>query len=75
MSFRMPTMKSTKDYSQKIKQIRERMEKAAAVAIGAGAGLSTSAGFLLQRETLRGIFQRFHREIPFPQYGCSHTRL
>lgn len=38
MSFGMPTMRSTKDYSQKNKRIRERMEKAAAVVIGAGAG-------------------------------------
>lgn len=65
MSFKMPTMRSTKDYSQKIKQIRERMENAAAVVIGAGAGLSTSAGFIYSGRRFQEYFSDFIEKYHF----------
>ncbi len=39
------TMKYTKDYWDDIEKFKEAVEKADAVVVGAGAGLSTSAGF------------------------------
>ena len=45
MSFRMMTMKSTKTCSGKIEQLRGKIENTDTIVIGAGAGLSTSAGF------------------------------
>ena len=38
-------MKSTRNYSDNIKRLAEEIKTADAVLIGAGAGLSTSAGF------------------------------
>lgn len=44
---------STKDCSDKVKRLRELLQKADAVIIGAGAGLSTSAGFHIQDKDLK----------------------
>ena len=38
------TLKSTEDYSQKIEQLKAELQSADAILIGAGSGLSTSAG-------------------------------
>ena len=45
MFLRIPTKKSTKNYSNEIIHLKEKLDKADAVVIGAGAGLSTAAGF------------------------------
>ena len=45
MFFKTGTEKSIKNYSDLIKQLKEEIKTADAVLIGAGAGLSTSAGF------------------------------
>ena len=37
---------STGDYSDKITELKEKISEADAVVIGAGSGLSTSAGFV-----------------------------
>ena len=39
------TMKSTENYSDNIKKLKQEIENADAILIGAGAGLSTSAGY------------------------------
>ena len=39
------TKRSTKSYSDEGKRLRETLEQADAVLIGAGSGLSTAAGF------------------------------
>ena len=41
---------STTSYSDKILQIKEKIEEADAIIIGAGAGFSTSAGFVYNGE-------------------------
>ena len=44
MFSRITITNSTENYSQQIEQIREKLNNADAVVIGAGAGLSTAAG-------------------------------
>ena len=51
--------KSTEDYSQQIEQIREKLNNADAVIIGAGAGLSASAGFTYSGERFYKHFSDF----------------
>lgn len=46
MFSKMSIMKSTKTYSQQIERLKSALETADAIVIGAGAGLSTSAGFV-----------------------------
>ena len=45
MFLRISTKKSMKNYSDEIIHLKEKLDKADAVVIGAGAGLSTAAGF------------------------------
>ena len=49
MFLRIPTKKSTKNYSDEIIRLKEKLDKAAVVVIGAGAGLSAAAGFNYSR--------------------------
>ena len=51
-------------YSDKILQIKEKIGEADAVIIGAGAGFSTSAGFVYNGERFENIF-RFRRNMVF----------
>lgn len=51
--------KSTEKTSQQIEQIREKLNNADAVVIGAGAGLSTSAGFTYSGERFYKHFSDF----------------
>ena len=44
------TMKSTENYLSEIEKLKEKTEKADAIIIGAGAGLSTSAGLTYNGE-------------------------
>ena len=41
------TMKSTENYSDNIKRLKQAIDNADAILIGAGAGLSASAGYTL----------------------------
>ena len=45
MSLKNQTKQSTDDYYKKLEQLYQRIEEAEAIVIGAGAGLSTAAGF------------------------------
>ena len=45
MCSKTATMKSTSAYCDQIKRLKQALDTAAAVVIGAGAGLSASAGF------------------------------
>ena len=65
MSFGMMTMKSTKSYSEKIELLREKIENADAIVIGAGAGLSTSAGFVYSGERFQKHFSDFIEKYHF----------
>ncbi len=58
------TKKSTADYSDPISRLKEAIDGAEAVVIGAGAGLSTSAGFTYSGERFERYFgdfiQKYH---------------
>ena len=58
------TNKSTNACLAQINRLKEKMEKADAVIIGAGAGLSTSAGFTYSG--LTDIFQTLLLNMAFP---------
>lgn len=60
------TMKSTRSYSEDIKILKEKIESADAILIGAGAGLSTSAGFIYNGE----IFKKYMFDF-IKEYGIT----
>ena len=59
MFSRIWTQKSTPEYSAQIKNLQTALSEADAVVIGAGAGLSTSAGFVYTGERLEKYFSDF----------------
>lgn len=59
MFFRTGTRKSTQNYSEHINRLKERMETADAIFIGAGAGLSASAGLEYSGERFDKYFSDF----------------
>ena len=58
-------MKSTGNYSDEIKRLKKAVEEADAVVIGAGAGLSTSAGFTYSGERFEKHFSEFGKKYGF----------
>ncbi len=65
MSLKIPTAGYIKNYSDKIKWLKELLNTSEAVVIGAGAGLSTSAGFTYSGERFRNYFSDFARKYGF----------
>ena len=65
MFSRTRTNESTKSCSDKITQLAEKIESADAVIIGAGAGLSTSAGFTYSGERFDKYFTDFKEKYGF----------
>lgn len=74
------TSKSTGDYSQKIERLKAELQGADAILIGAGSGLSTSAGLTYGGERFLKYFSDFHEKYgitdmysggfyPFPSLG------
>ncbi len=59
MFSRITITNSTENYSQQIEQIREKLNNADAVVIGAGAGLSTAAGLTYSGERFYKQFSDF----------------
>ena len=59
MFSRIWTKKSTPDYSAQIKNLQTALSEADTVVIGAGAGLSTSAGFVYSGERFEKYFSDF----------------
>lgn len=59
MFSRIWTKKSTPDYSAQIKNLQTTLSEADTVVIGAGAGLSTSAGFVYTGERVEKYFSDF----------------
>ena len=59
MFSRIWTKKSTPDYSDQIKNLQTALSEADTVVIGAGAGLSTSAGFVYTGERFEKYFSDF----------------
>ncbi len=58
-------MKSTKDYSASVNRIKSVLENAEAIVIGAGAGLSTSAGFDYSGKRFHDNFSDFEEKYDF----------
>lgn len=65
MFSRMRITKSTGTFSEKIEQLKEAVSSADAIVIGAGAGLSTSAGFKYDGERFHKYFADFHSRYGF----------
>ena len=59
------TKKSTPDYSAQIKCLKTALQNCDAVVIGAGAGLSTSAGFIYTGERFEKYFSDFASKYGF----------
>ncbi len=66
MFSRMSITRSTGAYSEKIKCLKDALDTAEAVVIGAGAGLSTAAGFTYSGERFKKYFSDF-----IDKYGFS----
>ena len=62
MFLKMPTMSSTDNYSDKLSRLKDEITAADAIAIGAGAGLSASAGFDYSGERFEKYFADFHEK-------------
>lgn len=62
MFSRIWTKPSTKSYSEQIEQLRTALQDCDAVVIGAGAGLSTSAGFVYTGERFEKHFSDFAKK-------------
>ena len=56
------TTKSTENFSDKIKRLKNEIDTADAIVIGAGAGLSASAGFDYAGERFERYFSDFHKK-------------
>ena len=65
MFSRISTTKSTEDYSTKINKLKSALKSADAVVVGAGAGLSISAGFVYTGERFRKYFSDFEEKYGF----------
>lgn len=65
MFSRIQTMKSTENISDNIEKLKEKIRTADAVVIGAGAGLSTAAGFTYSGERFEKYFSDFRQKYGF----------
>ena len=65
MFSRIQTMKSTENISDNIEKLKEKIRTADAVVIGAGAGLSTAAGFTYSGERFEKYFSDFQKKYGF----------
>lgn len=62
MFLKMPTTRSTDNYSDKLSRLKDKIAATDAIVIGAGAGLSTSAGFDYSGERFEKYFADFHKK-------------
>lgn len=62
MFSRIVTKKSTENYSQKIERLRAELNRADAVVIGAGSGLSAAAGFTYDGDRFLKYFGDFAKK-------------
>ena len=65
MFSRIQTTKSTENISDNIEKLKEKICTAEAVVIGAGAGLSTAAGFIYSGERFEKYFSDFRKKYGF----------
>lgn len=62
MFLKMPTTRSTDNYSDKLSRLKDKIAAVDAIVIGAGAGLSASAGFDYSGERFEKYFADFHKK-------------
>lgn len=62
MFSRMPITKSTESYFEQINRLKNEIDNADAILIGAGAGLSASAGFTYNGERFEKNFSDFYKK-------------
>ncbi len=62
MFLKMPTTRSTGNYSDKLSRLKDKIAAVDAIVIGAGAGLSASAGFDYSGERFEKYFADFHKK-------------
>lgn len=65
MFLKKKVIKPAKNFSEQIDVLKNKIEAADAVVIGAGAGLSTSAGFVYTGERFRRYFSDFEEKYGF----------
>ena len=65
MFLRTRTKQSTQSFSAQIEQLQGALDKADAVIIGAGAGLSAAAGFIYDGERFEKNFSDFEQKYGF----------
>ncbi len=65
MYFSRLTKQSTKSFSEQIDKLQNAIESADAVVIGAGAGLSTAAGYTYAGERFERLFGDFAAKYGF----------
>ena len=65
MFSKIQIMKSTENISDNIEKLKEKIRTADAVVIGAGAGLSTAAGFTYDGERFEKYFSDFRKKYGF----------
>lgn len=66
MSFKTSTMKSINSYCDKVSLLKQEIHEAEAIVIGAGAGMSTSAGLTYDGERFETYFSDFHTKYGIP---------
>ena len=72
MSGRIKILRSTNACSDSIAQLRQKLDTAEAVVVGAGSGLSTSAGFTYTGERFDRYFGDFIQKYGFrDMYSCG----
>ena len=65
MFLRKPISTFTGNYSEQIERLKQEIKSADAVVIGAGAGMSTSAGFSYSGERFQQYFSDFEAKYGF----------
>ena len=65
MFSRISITKSAKDYPAKIERLKDELKSADVIVVGAGAGLSTSAGFVYDGKRFRKYFSDFEEKYGF----------
>lgn len=65
MFSKIRTMKSTGNFSEEIGELKKAIDTTEAVVIGAGAGLSASAGFIYMGERFQKFFSDFEEKYHF----------
>lgn len=65
MFLKMPITKFTGNYSEQIECLKDKLETSDVIVIGAGAGLSVSAGFIYSGERFKQYFSDFEDKYGF----------